>query len=174
MRVNLHMKADSLLRKVRTRKFDDHRGEGLVFQFLDSAEAQEARHLAAQHAQEASAMIEQLYADSMEIYERARKEVMIPRADGRRQRYAAVRYRKQIQDGYAQGNLVEVIGRVVRRRTQGYGHLEAAERPDLMVETLVLDNHRPYHHLFPTATVAAARERMNEYWAHHPRQRPGQ
>lgn len=34
MRVNLHMKVDSLFRKVRTRKFDDHRGEGLVFQFL--------------------------------------------------------------------------------------------------------------------------------------------
>ena len=33
MRVNLHMKADSLFRKVRTRKFGDDRGEGLVFSF---------------------------------------------------------------------------------------------------------------------------------------------
>ena len=143
MRVNLHMKADSMLRRVRTRKFDDQRSEGLVFQFLDSADAQEIRQLAAQHGEEISALINQLYTDSMEIYERARKEVTIPRADGRRQMYAAVRYRKQIEDGYAEGNLVEVIGRIVRRRTQGYGHLEAAERPDLMVESLVLDERRP-------------------------------
>jgi hypothetical protein len=168
MRVNLHMKADSLFRKVRTRKFDNHRGEGLVFQFLDSAEAQEVRQLAAKYGKETSVMIDQLYADSMEIYERARKEVTIPRADGRRQMYAAVRYRKQIQDGYSEGNLVEAISRVVRRRTQGYGHLEAAERPDLMVETLVLDENKPYHHLFPTATVAAAQARMDEYRTRHP------
>jgi hypothetical protein len=172
MRVNLHMKADSLLRKARTRKFDDRRGEGLISQFLDSAEAQEVRQLAAQHGKEASALIDQLYADSLEIYERARKEVTIPRVDGRRQMYAAVRYRKQIQDGYAEGNLVEAIGRVVRRRTQGYGHLEAAERPDLMVEALVLDKRRPYHYLFPAATVAVAKARMDEYWARHPEQRP--
>src|SRR5260370_32665583 len=36
MRVNLHMKADSLGCKVRTRKFeDDDQGEGLIFQFFD-------------------------------------------------------------------------------------------------------------------------------------------
>lgn len=171
MRVNLHMKADAMLRRVRTRKFDDQRGEGLIFQFLDSADAQEIRQLAAQHGDEMSALINQLYTDSMEIYERARKEVTIPRADGRRQMYAAVRYRKQIEDGYAEGNLVEVIGRIVRRRTQGYGHLEAAERPDLMVESLILDERRPFHHLFPAATVEAARARMGEYWARHPEQR---
>lgn len=114
-------------------------------------------------------MIDQLYADSMEIYERARTEVTIPRADGRRQMYAAVRYRKQIQDGYSDGNLVEAVSRVVRRRTQGYSHLEAAERPDLMVETLVLDERKPYHRLFPAATVAAAQARMDEYWTRHPK-----
>src|SRR5271167_1017294 len=35
MRVNLHMKADALTIKVRTRKVRDESGEGLVFQFLD-------------------------------------------------------------------------------------------------------------------------------------------
>src|SRR5580700_4272912 len=38
MRVNLHMKADSLYTKVRTRKFADDRGEGLIFQFFELKE----------------------------------------------------------------------------------------------------------------------------------------
>jgi hypothetical protein len=39
MRINLHMKADSLRRKVRTHKVRDQRGEGLIFQFLESEDA---------------------------------------------------------------------------------------------------------------------------------------
>jgi hypothetical protein len=174
MRVNLHMKADSLLRKVRTRKFNDDRGEGLIFQFLDSEEAEEARKLAVQHSEEASAMIEQLYEDALEIYERARKEVTIERKDGHRQKYAANRYRQQIQKAYAEGQLVDAIGRIVRRRTQGFGHLEEARRPDLMLETLVLNDNKPYYPLFPAATVRAAKERMDEYRASHPEQFPEQ
>src|SRR3954447_2889238 len=42
MRVNLHMKADQLAQKVRTKKIRDEQGEGLVFQFFDP-EAEEAR-----------------------------------------------------------------------------------------------------------------------------------
>ena len=172
MRVNLHMKADSLLRKVRTRKFRDDRGEGLIFQFVEPEEAEEARKLASQHSEEMNAMIEQLYADAMEIYERARWEVTIPRKDGGTQRYAANRYRQQIQNAYAEGQLVDAIGRIVRRRTQGFGHLEAAGRWDLMLETLVLNDRKPYHRLFPAATVQAARTRMDEYATRHPEQFP--
>lgn len=172
MRVNLHMRADSMLRKVRTRKFHDDRGEGLIFQFVESKEAEEARKLASQHSEEMTAVIEQLYADAMDIYERARREVTIPRKDGRRQRYAANRYRQQIQHAYAEGQLVDAIGRIVRRRTEGFGHLEAAGRHDLMLETLVLNDRKPYHRLFPAATVQAASTRMDEYKARHPDQFP--
>jgi hypothetical protein len=168
MRVNLHMRADSLRRKVRTRKFNDERGEGLIFQFADSEEAVEARELASQHSSQTRALIEQLYADAMEIYERARREVTIPRKDGHRQKYAPNRYRQQIERAYAEGQLVDAIGRIVRRRTDGFGHLEKAERPDLMLETLVLNNRKPYHPLFPEATVQAAKERMDDYAARHP------
>src|SRR3954454_17418294 len=42
MRVNLHMRAESDLKKVRTRKVRDERGEGLVFQFFDP-DAEEAK-----------------------------------------------------------------------------------------------------------------------------------
>jgi len=78
--------------------------------------------------------LELLYADATEIYERAREEVTIERADGTRQRYAAVRYKQQIDRGYACNELVPTLARIVRRRTTGFGHLEGARRPDLMVE----------------------------------------
>src|SRR3954470_2710940 len=41
MRVNLHMRAEAELKKVRTKKVRDHQGEGLVFQFFDP-DAEEA------------------------------------------------------------------------------------------------------------------------------------
>ncbi len=37
-----------------------------------------------------------------------------------------------------------------------------------MLETLVIDPTKPYHHLFSPNTVRAARERMAEYAASHP------
>ena len=74
----------------------------------------------------------------MNIYERARREVNIPRKDGRRQKYAANRYKQQIDRAHADDQLVPVIGRIVSRRTEGFGHLEDAGRDDLMVEMLVL------------------------------------
>lgn len=117
-----------------------------------------------------AAAIEALYADALEIYERARTEVTIERRDGSRQRYAATRYKQQIDKGYPEGLLVPVIARIIRRPTLGFGHLEAAGRPDLMLETLVLDAKRPYHGLFAPETVRIARARMSAYQAWHPRQ----
>jgi hypothetical protein len=163
MRVNLHMRADAHAVKVRTTKISDDSGQRLVFQFFDP-EAQETEDKMAtitpETAQEA---IELLYADAMNIYERARHEVTIPRSDGTRQKYAATRYRKQIEDGYAKGELVPAIARIVRRPTLGFGHLENAGRPDLMVETLVLNTTKPYHHLFSQKTIDVARARMSEH-----------
>jgi len=166
MRVNLHMKADSLRCKVRTRKFeDDDQVEGLIFQFFDF----EREAVVTEHSDSTRADTELLYRDALEIYERARREVTIPWRDGRRGKYAAVRYKQQIERAHAAGQLVSAIGRLVSRPTEGFGHLEEAERPDLMVETLVIDAARPYHQLFPTATVQMARERMAQYWARHPK-----
>jgi hypothetical protein len=168
MRVNLHMRADSLSRKVRTHKFHDEHGQGLIFQFIDAKETKEARKPAGQHSDDTVALTELLFADALEIYERARREVTIERKDGRRQMYAPNRYRQQIQRAHAELRLVDAIGRIVRRPTQGLGHLENAGRRDLMLETLVLDTSKPYHRLFPTATVEAARERMAELVARQP------
>lgn len=119
-----------------------------------------------------AAEIEQLYADALEIYERARSEVTIPRSDGTRQKYAAVRYKQQIEKAYKNNALVPAIASIIKRPTVGFGHLEAAGRPDLMLEALVLDETKPYHRLFDPKTVRIARQRMADYAARHPERTP--
>lgn len=162
MRVNLHMRADSSGMKVRTKKIDDELGEGLVFQFFDPEAKEMEEKMATITLETAQAAIEHLYADAMEIYERARHEVTIDRSDGTKQKYAAVRYRNQIEQGYAHDELVPTIARIIRRPTLGFGHLATAGRPDLMLETLVLAEDRPYHRLFSQKTVETARQRMRD------------
>jgi len=114
-----------------------------------------------------AAAMEQLYADALEIYERAREEVTIERSDGRRQKYAATRYKQQIDKGRADGTLVPTIASIVKKPTLGFSHLEEAGRPDLMLETLVLDESKPYHRFFAAKTVQVARQRMDEYNRRH-------
>ncbi|MFI5004393.1 MAG: hypothetical protein ACHQE6_05200 [Solirubrobacterales bacterium] len=163
MRVNLHMKADALTIKVRTRKVRDENGEGLVFQFLDP-EGEEMRNmLAAAQSADVDTAMELLHGDAMEIYERARREVTIPRKDGTRQKYAAVRFKREIEKAHEDGTLVRTVARIVRRPTVGFGHLDAANRPDLMLENLVLDTTKPYHRFFTEKTIETARTRMAAY-----------
>lgn len=163
MRVNLHMRADSKAMKVKTRKVRDEHGEGLVFQFFDPDAGEAKRLLAEATHLELNEAMELLYVDAMEISERARREVTIPRSDGRRQKYAAVRYKQQIEA--VEDNkplLVTVIANIVKKRTSGFDHLAAANRPDLMVENLVLDETKPYHRFFTPSTITVARRRMAE------------
>lgn len=163
MRVNLHMQGDAKALKVRTKKVRDQLGEGLVFQFFDPEGEEAAALLATATETELERAMDQLYDDAMEIYEVARREVMIPRSDGRQQRYAAVRYKQQIEA--VKDNkplLVSVIAGIVKKRTSGFDHLAAADRPDLMVENLVLDPRRLYHRYFTASTKEVARKRMQE------------
>jgi hypothetical protein len=64
--------------------------------------------------------------------------------------------------------LVPTVARIIRRPTLGFGHLENAGRPDLMLETLVIDKSKPYHRLFSPTTVKLARDRMDDYRKRHP------
>ena len=134
----------------------------------EASQAPNQPSVAAGHSDGTDALTDLLYRDAVDIYERARREVTIPRKDGSRQRYAANRYKQQIDKAHADHQLVSAIGRIVSRPTQGFGHLENAGRDDLMVETLVLDGSKPYHRLFPAATVQMAQDRMAEYRARHP------
>jgi len=99
MRVNLHLKADSLSGKVRTTKISDDKGEGLVFQFLPSEEEELVAMNLSKDPSGTATALEQLYVDAVEIYDRAREEVMIPRKDGSWQKYAAVRFQAADRQG---------------------------------------------------------------------------
>jgi hypothetical protein len=107
--------------------------------------------------------LDRLYIDAVEIYDRAREEVKIPRKDGTEQRYAANRFKQQIDKGHDDGMIVPTIARIVRKPTDGFDHLKNAGRHDLMVENLVTDSAKPYHHLFSEQTVKVAEKRMAEY-----------
>lgn len=162
MRVNLHMRADALLIKVRTKKVQDENGEGLIFQFLDP-EGEETKMLMANATpDDLDAAMKVLYDDAIGIYDRARQEVTIPRKDGGTQKYAAVRFKQEIDKAREEGTLVTAVARIVRKPTVGFGHLEAAGRYDLMLENLVIDTSKPYHRFFTEKTVGIANDRMNK------------
>lgn len=166
MRTNLHVRASQIGCKVRTKKLRDPRGEGLVFQFQRGEGT--VPNTAPVASEDEKSAIEALYNVCLNIYETARREVFIPRSDGTQQRYAANRFIKQIKDAYAAGDLIAAVSRVVARRTQGFGHLERAGRPDLMLETHLLDETQPYYPLIPSETIERSRERMVEYWRRRP------
>src|SRR6266540_2767348 len=128
MRVNLHMKAKGLAARVRTKKVRDEQGEGLVFQFYDpDPDAEEAKSkLATTPPEEVQSALALLYEDALSIYERARQEVTIERSDGTRQKYAAVRYRQQIERAWENDELVSTIARIIRKPTLGFDHLANA------------------------------------------------
>jgi hypothetical protein len=109
-----------------------------------------------------TAALEQLYDDAIEIYHRARAEITIERSDGTQQSYAPVRFKQQIDRAREQGTLVTAVARIIRKPTLGFGRLMEADRSDLMLENLVLDETKPYHRLFSRTTIETARERMDQ------------
>jgi len=165
MRVNFHMKAKQLGCKVRTRKFTDPKGEGLIFQFLD---VEKGKGMASPTGGDEAAE-EALYEDCCYIYETARREVTFTRSDGTKQKYAAIRFKRKMDRAHSEGWLVAAASSTVEHRTDGFGRLEEAERDDLMLENFILDASKPYHHLFNPHTLQVASDRMAKYYRQHPR-----
>jgi hypothetical protein len=166
MRVNLHMKAKQLACKVKTRKFVDADGEGLVFQFLPPKEGMAMNPTTGPADQ---AALEALYQDCCHMYETARREVTIWRGDGTKQKYAPIRFKQKMDRAYSEGWLPAAAAGTVEQRTGGYRHLEEAGRDDLMLESFLLDESKPYHHLFNAKTLEVAGARLAEYYKRHPR-----
>jgi hypothetical protein len=160
MRTNLHMRAEKLAVKVRTQKIAHDGREGLVFQFARAQGSANGASGGRDRGNDVSAALRRLYDDLIDIYERARREVTIERSDGGTQKYAAVRFKQQVERAFEQNELVPAVARIVKRKTLGFGHLEQAGRSDLMVESLVVDASKPYHRLFSPETIRVARERL--------------
>lgn len=113
----------------------------------------------------ASFLDAELYADLLALYERTKAEVRIPAQGGGDRPYVASRFKQAIDRGHREGTLIPVVARIVRAPTEGFDHLAAAGRPDLMVETTVLDKTKPYHDLFSATTKAHAQATMDAYSA---------
>jgi hypothetical protein len=105
----------------------------------------------------------QLYSDLLAIYETAKAEVKITGDGGSEHPYVATRFKQAIDRGRREGTLVPVVGRIVRGPTEGFGRLAEADRRDLMVETLVLDESKPYHRFFTAKSKALAQANLDLY-----------
>jgi hypothetical protein len=103
----------------------------------------------------------QLYSDLLAIYETAKAEVTITEDDGSERPYVATRFKQAIDRGQREGTLVPVVGRIVRGPTEGFGRLAEAGRRDLMVETLVLDESKPYHRFFTAKSKELAQANLD-------------
>ncbi|MDP9344408.1 MAG: hypothetical protein M3P44_01550 [Actinomycetota bacterium] len=107
-------------------------------------------------------VLDALWEDLMSLYHEA-QAVTIVGKDGVERPYRPTRYLNEIRKGKANNELVPTVARIIRRPTHGLGILAEAGRPDLMVETrVVLDENKPYHHLFTPRTLELARERLRE------------
>ena len=165
MRINLHMRGDLALRKVRARKVRDEQGEGLIFQFVESDEAARVRDAMAADARATRAALDALYTDARALYEWAGQEVTIERSDRRRQKFLSSRYLDQFERGHAEGMLVPTVASMIRNRNRGSGfeHLARAGRPDLTLESLVVDGTKPYRRLFTAQTREIAARRLEPF-----------
>jgi len=113
---------------------------------------------------DASLTHERLYVDLVTLYERTKAEVRIAAPGGGDRPYIASRFKQAIDRGHREGTLVPVVARIVRAPTEGLEHLAEAGRPDLMVESTVLDESKPYHHLFSEKTKTHARATLSAYY----------
>jgi HKD family nuclease len=129
--------------------------------------AAEARKLdeALVRAADTGLAVDALYADLVDFYERTKAEVRIPAAGGGTRPYVASYFKRAIDDSRGNAGPVPVVARMVKGKTEGYGHLAEAGRPDLMVESLVIDSTKSYHRLFPRETVAHAQRNLDDYAA---------
>ena len=117
-----------------------------------------------------------LYTDCVDLYERTAAEVTYEWPSGRVGPYWARRFMRKIKRDHEEttpSRIVESVSEMVTKPApQGFGIIEQAGRLDLALELLVLDEERPYHHLFAPETVNAAADRMDVDLARQHRARP--
>lgn len=109
--------------------------------------------------------------DLDELYERTRA-AKLRRRDGHL--YVPSRFKQGIDRARAAGNPVPTVANICRRRSEGFDVILAADRPDLTVESLVVDETKRYHDLFKEETRRASAERLELFPTWQRGWRPGQ
>lgn len=110
-----------------------------------------------------------LFDDLLDLYYRSGQEVTYVLPSGRVGPYWPRRYHQMIKRYHFEAHpsrIVEATEKMVNKpSTIGFGIIEDADRLDLSVEVLVVDEDRPYHHLFSAEAVEAAHSRIEAYLA---------
>ena len=106
-----------------------------------------------------------LYEDLLSIYARAGAEVTYETEKGDIKAYWAKRFLQATKRAEKSGELVEFAERLVSTEepSRGFFILKKAERLDLTVEALVIDQTKPYRGEFEHAAVAASRRRLADH-----------
>lgn len=103
---------------------------------------------------------ELLVADLMELYELTVADRLMTK-QGRH--YVPTRFLQGIRHAKADGDPVQLVYRICRYQTDGFDVILDADRPDLTVESLVIDATKPYHDLFTESTRQLSAERLKQF-----------
>lgn len=98
--------------------------------------------------------------DLYDIYERT-VAARLPRADGLP--YVPSRFKQGLDRARDANNPVPLVARICRRQSEGFDVILRADRPDLTVEWLVVDETKSYHNLFPAETREISQARLRQF-----------
>jgi HKD family nuclease len=101
-----------------------------------------------------------LTADLMELYEQTVAERLMTKK-GRH--YVPTRFLQGIRRAEAGGDPIQLVYRICRHQTEGFDVILDADRPDLTVESLVVDTAKPYHDLFTDSTREISAKRLGQF-----------
>ncbi len=108
--------------------------------------------------------IELLIEDLFGLYAVAGREVTYTTDSGEVRPYWANRYRQAVQRAVTAGDAVGFVERLVQGEpSRGFGYLVEADRLDLTVEALVIDENKPYHGLFSPAAIETSQLRLADH-----------
>jgi len=108
--------------------------------------------------------VDHLTSDLLAIYTTTGREVTYVTDSGETRAYWPHRYLQAVRRAIETDEVLEFVERLVTRddATRGFGYLQAAGRLDLTVEALVVDEAKPYHHLFSENAVVSSAARLRE------------
>jgi hypothetical protein len=108
--------------------------------------------------------LQKLIDDLLAIYTKAGREVTYVTEAGEPRAYWPNRYLQAVRRAIDKDEVVGFVERLVTRDdvTRGFGYLQDAGRVDLTVEALVVDEAKPYHHLFNEEAVLSSQARLLE------------
>jgi hypothetical protein len=108
---------------------------------------------------------EALYNDLLSIYARAGAEVSYETDAGDKKAYWPKRFLQAVKRAKKNGELFPFVERLVQEGepSRGFFILKKAERLDLTVEALVIDEEKPYKDRVEFATLEAARYRLRDH-----------